>query len=108
MQTLTITFIIIGVVVIIGALIAIARIANANFKKNFYSQSIKNVKNMLDENEDLLREMSTKSADISSKGIEIKARAIKKGLSGEAMFCKHCGEQIDSDSKFCKQCGKEQ
>lgn len=25
----------------------------------------------------------------------------------EALFCSHCGKQIDSDSKFCIHCGKE-
>lgn len=72
----------------------------------------KTIGNVMDKNEDLLKKISTKSADISSEGIEIKARAMKKGFSGEkredSKFCKYCGKTIDSDSIFCNYCGKEQ
>ena len=34
--------------------------------------------------------------------------AIKDGLSDNKMYCKHCGDLIDSDSEFCKHCGKRQ
>lgn len=108
MEILVFACIIIGILGIIGVLIVIAIKSNPKNKNSFFNDSIGMLKRMMDENEDVLREMSTKSADISSKGIEIKARAIKKGLSGEVIFCKYCGAEIDSDSKFCKQCGKEQ
>ena len=62
--------------------------------------------NILNKNEDKLKEMSTKEANISKENIEIKARAIKDGLTKDKMYCKYCGESIDEDSKFCKNCGK--
>lgn len=37
------------------------------------------------------------------------AKGIKEGLSEEdTVYCKHCGQLIDSDSRFCKSCGKQQ
>ena len=66
-------------------------------------------KNIIDENEDALRDISTKEASIKKDAIKMTARAIKEGLSGDdGMFCKHCGESIDSDSTFCKSCGQRQ
>lgn len=70
--------------------------------------SINTAKNILDKNEDTLKDVVTRGANISKDGIEIVTGALKKGLTGEKVFCKHCGKQIDSDSKFCKSCGKEQ
>ena len=66
-------------------------------------------KKILDENEDVLRDISSKKASINKDAIKMTARAIKDGFSGDdGMFCKHCGESIDSDSTFCKKCGKMQ
>ena len=65
-------------------------------------------KNIVDENEEALKEMAAKEGDISSIGLEKQARAVRRGLLEDEMYCKHCGEAIDSDSKFCKKCGKEQ
>ena len=65
-------------------------------------------KRMLDENEENLRDLKTREAYIARDSIEITAKAIKDGLSGDKAYCKHCGTLIDKDSKFCKKCGKEQ
>lgn len=66
-------------------------------------------KSILTENEDTLKEMYTKEADIEKEGLKIRTRAIKEGFSDiETIYCKHCGAVIDSDSKFCKSCGKKQ
>jgi len=65
-------------------------------------------KNILDQNEDMLRDLTIREANIDKEGIEIKTRAIKDGFSKDTMFCKYCGTTIDEDSKFCKKCGKEQ
>ena len=64
-------------------------------------------KNILDKNEEVLRELKTRGANISKDSIEITAKAIKDGLtSTDNIYCKHCGASIDKDSKFCKECGK--
>lgn len=66
-----------------------------------------NIKNeILNKNEDKLKEMSTKEANISKDNIKIKVRAIKDGLTKDEIYCKYCGNSIDEDSKFCKYCGK--
>lgn len=65
-------------------------------------------KNIMEQNEDTLRDLTIKEANIDKEGIEIRARAIKDGFSKDTMHCKHCGATIDEDSKFCKKCGKEQ
>lgn len=68
--------------------------------------AIKSRKKVLDENEELLTEMATRNASINKEGVEITARAIKKGLSKQVVHCKYCGKEIDDDSVFCKFCGK--
>lgn len=66
-------------------------------------------KSILTENEDMLKEMYTKDAEIEKEGIRIKTSAIKDGLGGiKTKYCKYCGSSIDSDSTFCKSCGKRQ
>lgn len=70
--------------------------------------AIKAQKNILDQNEDILKDITTRKANISKEGIEITTNAIRKGLTKDSIYCKHCGKLIDSDSKFCKICGKEQ
>ena len=65
-------------------------------------------KEILDNNEETMRDNVTRKANINKKGIEITANAIKEGLTENKFYCKHCGKLIDEDSKFCKSCGKEQ
>lgn len=65
-------------------------------------------KEILDNNEETMEDNVTRKANINKKGIEITTNAIKEGLTGSQIYCKHCGKLIDDDSKFCKSCGKEQ
>lgn len=71
-------------------------------------KSVKSVKEVVEDSKEDIKSMSTNMAEAQEKSIEIKARAIKKGLTeNENNFCKHCGKTIDTDSKFCSKCGKE-
>ena len=73
------------------------------------SQQVKSMRNMMDESKDDIQNIYTNMADATKDGIEITARALKKGFTeDEGIYCKHCGNKIDNDSKFCKNCGKEQ
>lgn len=68
--------------------------------------------NIINQNEDILRNVVNKTADINKGAIETTVGAIKKGWSSndavKTIYCKYCGEKIDSDSVFCKSCGKQQ
>ena len=64
--------------------------------------------NSINNNEEKLRNIYNKTADIRKDAIKTTAYAFKSGLTqDETIFCKHCGASIDADSKFCKSCGKE-
>lgn len=69
---------------------------------------IKAQKNILDQNEATLRDIATRKANINKESIETTVRSIRKGFEKNLIYCKYCGESIDSDSRFCKSCGKEQ
>lgn len=70
------------------------------------SVAAKTKQKMIHENEDVLKDIATRSANVHKEGIEITAKAIKDGLSDATIYCKHCGTLIDEDSAFCKKCGK--
>lgn len=71
--------------------------------------SVNTYKNVIDNNEDNLRETFTKQANISKDAIETTVRSIKNSITkDDVIYCKHCGKSIDSDSQFCKFCGKRQ
>ena len=73
------------------------------------NSAIKMKKNILDENEDTLRDISDREANIKKGYVKTMTSAIRDGLSEEdTIYCKHCGSKIDSDSTFCKDCGKKQ
>lgn len=53
---------------------------------------------------ELEAEFYAEDADIHTKAIRKRSRAVKEGLSNER--CPFCGDVIDSDEKFCSKCGK--
>ena len=77
---------------------------------NLSEISLNAKRNIITQNEDTLREIANKEANINKDAIKTTMGAIREGLSGEekTVFCKHCGAIIDADSRFCKECGKEQ
>lgn len=75
---------------------------------NISDSSINAKKKILNKNKENLKDIADAEAYILSDSIKTKAKAIKDGLSDEKMYCKHCGNLIDSDSIFCKKCGKKQ
>jgi len=68
--------------------------------------AINTKKNIIDNNEDKLRNITEKTSDLTSIMVEKTVRSIKDGLTDKGNYCKYCGKMIDSDSKFCKNCGK--
>lgn len=65
-------------------------------------------KSIYDTNDDTLRNLAQKDAELLAIKAKKVTKAIREGLTEENMYCKHCGKQIDTDSVFCKKCGKEQ
>lgn len=64
--------------------------------------------NIINNNEDILRETANKTADIHKGAVKTIVHSVKEGLSDDnTVYCKHCGAQIDADSSFCKKCGKQ-
>lgn len=77
--------------------------------ENLGSIAVNSKNNIINQNEDILKNISNKEAEINKDAIRTVTAAIKDGWdNNDTMFCKHCGAMIDADSKFCKSCGKEQ
>ena len=80
---------------------------------NLSEISLNAKKEILNQNEDVLRDIANKEASINRDAIKTTVGAVRDGWTGEnnegkTIFCKHCGALIDADSRFCKECGKEQ
>lgn len=84
-------------------------IFSPKLRSKFMGHQLKMQKKMLDDNAELIEEVSTKSAQLGRKSVKTTASAVKEGFTeGDDVYCKHCGESIDNDSTFCKKCGKKQ
>ena len=68
---------------------------------------LNNAKYIQQETKETQKDIVDTAEEISHDAVKNTARAVKEGLK-DYIHCKHCGEQIDSDSTFCKHCGKEQ
>ena len=82
-------------------------IFSPKFRTKIMGTQVKATKYVLDEHKDNLHDIANTTGDIVNPQITKTVRAFKDGLKDQ-VYCKHCGESIDSDSKFCKSCGKEQ
>jgi len=102
-----VAYIVVGITILMVIFIWTAMFS-PKLRSKIMGKQIKSLKYMIDENEETLKDLSTKSANIGKEGIKIKANAIKEGFVGNEIYCKYCGKSIDEDSVFCKNCGKEQ
>lgn len=135
LQIQQIMFVIVPMIMVLSIGFMIVMMFSSKFRGNLMSKQLKAVKHMTDyskndmediienleniainaknniinQNEDILKNISNKEAEIKKEGIRTVVSAIKDGWdNNDTMFCKHCGAMIDADSKFCKSCGKEQ
>jgi hypothetical protein len=99
-------FIIGGFMATFGLFIGISCLM-IGFRPEITKMSAKSAKYIQQENKEDFRDIASNTAEIASEAITKTTTAIKKGLD-DKIFCKYCGEKIDSDSKFCNKCGKEQ
>lgn len=103
--------IIILIISVLLFVIIIFTMFSPKLRSKFVDAQLKAQKQVIDDNEELLKDLNTRSAEITKDGTKVQYRAmaegIKEGLGEEKIFCKYCGKQIDTDSKFCNGCGKE-
>ena len=99
-------FMIGGLVAVFGLFIGVSGLM-IGFRPEITKASTQSIKYIQQENKEDLKDIASTAVEITSEAITKTATAIKTGLD-DKMFCKHCGEKIDSDSKFCNKCGKEQ
>ena len=85
-----------------------AMIFSPKLRAKYMSHQLKASKYVMDENEDILRELNKKGANIEREGIKIRTSAVKEGFNQDTCYCSSCGKVIDTNSRFCKYCGEEQ
>lgn len=100
-------FLIGGILVSVGIIPSVMFLM-IGFRPEIAKMSIESKKYIQQQNQQSLTDIADTNAEIYDDAITHTAGAIKKGLTEDKMYCKHCGAMIDSDSKFCSKCGKEQ
>lgn len=101
-------FVVVPVIAILIFVLTFAMIFSPKLRGKFLGNQIKATKYMIDEHKSDIIDISTNMAEASREGIKITTGAVREGLMGDYIYCKHCGSSIDRDSKFCKNCGNEQ
>lgn len=107
-KTINIAFIIIPIIAGCIFIFTFLMILSPKLRGKWMSRQIKAAKYMMDESEEDLRQLATKSANIAKDGVKITSGAVKDGFSSWDNYCKHCGATIDADSLYCKKCGRKQ
>ena len=115
---MTYLFIIVPIFIGITFIFMLVIMLSPKARGKMMGRQIKAAKYMLDENEETLRDMATRTANISKEGVKITTKALKDGFTDDGFsstsssnygyYCKNCGEPIDVDSNYCKKCGKKQ
>ena len=103
-----IMFTIVPILVFGGFIFTFAMAFSPKLRSKVMSRQLKAHKYILDENEDILRELNKRGANIEREGIKIRTSAIKEGFSQDTCYCSNCGKLIEANSNFCRYCGKEQ
>ena len=78
------------------------------FRPEMTRMSAQSMRYIQNENKEIFTDIANTTAEITQNAIAQTAKAVCDGISGDKIYCKHCGAMIDSDSKFCSKCGKEQ
>ena len=106
-----IPFIIISTIAfVIGFIIyGFIMVLNPKARAKRMGKMIEAQRDMLEENEDYLRDIVRTKTNITRDGFESNSGLFNSGFNNtNNKYCKHCGGPIDSDSLFCKHCGKAQ
>ena len=100
-------FMIGGFIGVFGLFIGISGLV-FGFRPEISKMAAKSARYIQEETREDLTAMASTGAEIVEDAVTRTASAGREGLSGDTVYCKHCGAVIDADSKFCKSCGKEQ
>ena len=100
-------FMIGGFIGVFGLFIGISGLV-FGFRSEISKMAAKSARYIQEETREDLTAMASTGAEIVEDAVTRTASAVREGLSGDTVYCKHCGAVIDADSKFCKSCGKEQ
>ncbi|MGM9970029.1 MAG: zinc ribbon domain-containing protein [Anaeroplasma sp.] len=93
-----------GMMVSIGFFVGISS-AIIGFMPEISKLTAKSSKYIQECNKDDLKDISSTHADIYSDAIKKTVRSVKEGLE-DTIYCRYCGEEINSDSVYCPKCGK--
>jgi len=84
---------------------------------NMSEISVDAVGSVMQDKKENLKNIADTGAEISKDAIKTVSQSAAEGVTGEknstnlrqhTCYCKHCGEQIDTDSKYCSYCGGKQ
>ena len=108
-KIINVMLVVVPILVAIIFIFSMVLMFSPKMRAKMMGKQVKAMKYVMDDNESDLTNMATKAANITKGGVEISARALKKGFTEEEQgYCKNCGNTIDTDSKFCKKCGDKQ
>lgn len=104
-----------GIIWIIVSLVAAAifvfvllMIFSPKLRGKMMSKQVKATRYMAEESKEDIEIISETMADATQDAIRTTVSAVREGITGDIMYCKHCGKPIDRDSRFCKECGAQQ
>lgn len=108
MEFFNILFFIVPVFVVLIFIFSFLLIFSPKVRAKLIKRQLKAAEYIIDENEETLKKINKKGADIRKEGIKITTTAIKEALLDDMIYCKYCGESINSDSIYCRKCGEKQ
>lgn len=85
-------------------------IFSPKFRSKFVSQNLKAQKQVLDDNKDILQDISTTNADLENISFKKKMETVKEVFKTEEkkefIYCQSCGKKNNKNAKFCQECGE--
>lgn len=100
-----ITFLSIGIIVFV-----FLTIFNPKMRAKLVSQNIKAQKQILDDNEEILKDISEKNADLENISFKKKVKTIQEAFKEEKsqnyIYCQNCGQKNNEDARYCQKCGE--
>lgn len=85
-------------------------IFSPKMRAKLVSQNIKAQKQILDDNKEILKDISEKNADLENISFQKKVKTIQEAFKEEKsqkyIYCQNCGQKNDENAIYCQKCGK--